>query len=253
MNASGADGTLNQSKEGANAGGQEDNQQNDFWTDKVFDEEEIMNSAIFLQQAQLLDDPKLKDNEMHRKLCVRLAAFYVNQEKIRLCGLTESQKEAIRKSGFSNSYRQQLHKSLRTMLLQIVSEKDIDMKLRQLRETYSWYIDKLIAMGALSDQEKQQEFLFLNPNADSMKVAMRDIVKNKMRSALCDEDAVAAHKASMYEDQPYKPAERTKHPDIPPPEVRISQYRRQGFGKKLNEKVDEVKMEDYKLLRQRET
>lgn len=37
------------------------------------------------------------------------------------------------------------------MLLQIVSEKEVAMKERQLRETYEWYIDKLIAMGALSD------------------------------------------------------------------------------------------------------
>lgn len=49
-----------------------------FWTEKVFDEDEIMASPIYIQQAQLLDDPRLKGNDMHRKLCVRLSAFYIN-------------------------------------------------------------------------------------------------------------------------------------------------------------------------------
>lgn len=131
----------------AGAVGEEGQGDGVFWTDKVFDEDEIMASPIFIQQAALLEDPRLKGNEMHRKLCVRLAAFYINQEKIRLCGLTDAQKETIRKSGFSNEHRVQLHKSLRSMLLQIVSEKEVAMKERQLRETYEWYIDKLIAMG----------------------------------------------------------------------------------------------------------
>lgn len=37
------------------------------------------------------------------------------------------------------------------------------MKLRQLRKTYQWFIQKLIAMGALSEQEIAAEENFLNP------------------------------------------------------------------------------------------
>lgn len=87
----------------------------------------------------------------------------------------------------------------------------------------------------------------MNPNADSMKTAMAGIIKNKMRSALCDEDNIAAHKASMFNNA-YGNAARTEHHDIAPPEVRINQYKRQTFGKKLNEKINEVKREDARLL-----
>ena len=68
--------------------------------------------------------------------------------------MTEAQKAVIKKTGYSLEYRSQLHKSLRTKILQIVSERDDDMKCRQLRETYSWFIDKLVAMGSLSKEEQ---------------------------------------------------------------------------------------------------
>lgn len=88
-----------------------------------------------------------------------------------------------------------------------------------------------------------------------MKVAMSKIIKNKMRSALCDEDAVAETKAKMYEDPDYwiKRPQRSAHPDILPAEARINQYRRQGFGKKIHEKINEVKENDARLLQQRES
>jgi hypothetical protein len=55
----------------------EDNQ-NVFIVDEVFDEEKIMTSLLFQQQAKLLEDPRLEGNEMHRKLVARLTAFYLN-------------------------------------------------------------------------------------------------------------------------------------------------------------------------------
>ena len=99
-----------------------------FMIDEIFDEEKIMSSTIFQQQAKLLEDPRLEGDEMHRKLVTRLTAFYLNQQKIRINGLTEQQKATIKKTGYSLEYRVQLHKSLRTKLLQIVSEHDHDMK-----------------------------------------------------------------------------------------------------------------------------
>lgn len=106
MNASGVDASVNQTQAANNAANQNDENTNEInWVDKVYDEDEIMNSAIFTQQAELLEDPRLKDNEMHRKLCVHLNAFYLSQEKIRLCGLTPAQEETIRKTGFSNEHR----------------------------------------------------------------------------------------------------------------------------------------------------
>ena len=62
-----------------------------FMIDEIFDEEKIMGSVIFQQQAKLLEDPRLEGDEMHRKLVTRLTAFYLNQQKIRINGLTEQQ------------------------------------------------------------------------------------------------------------------------------------------------------------------
>ena len=75
----------------------------------------------------------MKDNEMFRKLRMRLQAFYVNQEKIRWCGLTDDQKRVIFESGFTMEYRVELPKSLRNLIIQIVSQKNMALKLRQLR------------------------------------------------------------------------------------------------------------------------
>jgi len=51
---------------------------------------------------EMLEDNKLKGNPMYEKLAVRLSAFYLNNEKIRVNGgPTEQQKEIIRKSGYS--------------------------------------------------------------------------------------------------------------------------------------------------------
>lgn len=50
-------------------------------------------------------------------------------------------------------YRQRLYKCLRDLMIHIVNERKMDLKLRQLRQTYEWFINKLIAMGALSEEE----------------------------------------------------------------------------------------------------
>lgn len=55
---------------------------------------------------------------------------------------------------------------------------------------------------------------------------MKNVIKNKMRSALCDEEGVAAYKASMYEGDAYEAPKRSTHPDIPPAEIRIKSYKR---------------------------
>ena len=48
-----------------------------FMIDEVFNEEKIINSPIFVQQAKLLEDPRLEGNQMHWKLVARLTAFYL--------------------------------------------------------------------------------------------------------------------------------------------------------------------------------
>ena len=95
---------------------------------------------------------------MYEKLIIRLSAFYLNCEKIKMNGgMTEQQQEVIRKSGFTHEYRVRLHRCLRELLIHIVNEKKMDLKLRQLRKTYEWFFHKLVAMGALSQQEIEAE------------------------------------------------------------------------------------------------
>lgn len=99
--------------------------------DSGFDEERVFESKEYVLSMEMLEDPRLKDNEMYKKLVVRLSAFYLNNEKIRINkGPNEQQAETIKKSGFSMEYRQRLHKSLRELLIHIVNERNMDVKLR---------------------------------------------------------------------------------------------------------------------------
>ena len=111
------------------------------------------------------------------------------------------------------------------------------MKKRQLRQTYIWFIDKLVAMGALSKEEQEKELIFLNPNANGLKNAIKMMINTKMRSALCDQENMREVKMQMYEDgSGYAMPQRTVHSDIPPPEVRIKQYKTKQF-KQINDAI----------------
>ena len=123
--------------------------------DSGFDAERTFESREYQHSMPMLEDPKLKENEMYKKLVLRLSAFFLNTEKMRINGPTERQLETIKKSGFTREYRQTLHKSLREFMINIVNERNYDVKLRQLRKTYEWFFHKLVAMGALSQQEIQ--------------------------------------------------------------------------------------------------
>ena len=128
------------------------------------------------------------------------------------------------------------------------------MKERQLRETYAWYIDKLVAMGALSKQEQEEEFIFLHPMANGLKNAMKKVIKTKIKSALCDEETMKEADAQMFVDNPdeIQGAARSVHKDIPPAEFRIRQYKTKQF-KQFNDAIRSVREEDAKLIQQRET
>jgi len=146
--------------------------------DSGFDEERVLDSREYRLAMDMLEDNKLKGNSMYEKLVVRLSAFYLNNEKIRINGSpTEQQQEVIRKSGYSQMYRVQLHRCLRELIIHIVNEKNMDVKTRQLRQTYQWFFQKLIAMGALSIQEQASEFAFLNPMTNHLANSMRSVIK----------------------------------------------------------------------------
>jgi len=99
--------------------------------DTGFDEERVFESREYQFAMEMLEDQKLKDNPMYKKLTRRLSAFYLNTEKIRINGgLTEEQEEKIKRSGYSQSYRVVLHKCLRDLMIHIVNEKLMNIKLR---------------------------------------------------------------------------------------------------------------------------
>ena len=88
---------------------------------------------------------------------------------------------------------------------------------------------------------------------------MRNVIKNKLHSALCDEDQVEKFNKAMYIgkrvvfdkeegeqimiDDP-SCGERTHHPDIQPAATRIQNYKHKTFGKKYTDAVDSVKQND---------
>jgi len=135
--------------------------------DAGFDEERVFETREYKMSMEMLEDGRLKGNEMYEKLVLKLSAFQLNCEKIRVNkGPNERQREIIKKSGFSQEYRERLHKSLRELLIHIVNERNMDVKLRQLRQVYEWYFQKNVAMGAYSAQEIKNETTFLNPMND---------------------------------------------------------------------------------------
>ena len=163
-----------------------------------FDVHDLLQEDWYKHSERMIEDPRLKENEMYRKLVFRLQAFAINNEKIRKNGMTEQQQEVIRKSGYSQAYRQQLHKCLRELLIHIVNEKDLATKTRQLREIYTWYFYKLVAMGTLSKEEEEREIQFLNPMRNQLGHSMKLAIKQKVHSALCNTEAIEAANKSMF-------------------------------------------------------
>ena len=167
--------------------------------DTGFDPERIFDSREYQFAMQMLEDPTLKQNQMYNKLVTRLSAYFLNTQKIRINGgLNKQQKEVVEKSGYSHEYRDKLHKCMRDLLIHLVNEKNMAVKLRQLRQTYRWFIDKLISMGALSQEEIDAESAFLNPMANQVQNSMRAVIKQKVHSALCNEDQVDKYNKAMY-------------------------------------------------------
>ena len=109
--------------------------------DQGFNEEAVFESREYQMSMEMLEDPTLKGNQMYEKLIVRLSAFFVNCEKIRVNGgPNEQQKEVMKKSGFNQDYRVKLHKCLREKLIFIVNERNKEIKHRLLRKTYEWFL-----------------------------------------------------------------------------------------------------------------
>lgn len=68
------------------------------------------------------------------------------------------------KSGIDFTYRLQLHKSLKRLLREVILAKDKRIQNTYLGRVYTWYFQKLEAMGFMSQSEKEEEEMFSNPN-----------------------------------------------------------------------------------------
>jgi hypothetical protein len=56
----------------------------------------------------------------------------------------------MKASGFPFMYRLELHKCLKKLLLEVVSQRDVRIANQYLKEVYAWFFKRLTAMGALS-------------------------------------------------------------------------------------------------------
>ena len=58
--------------------------------DENFSAASVRNSELFKIDQSMVRDPRLTDNLLYRKLTARLEAFYIQIEKFRKVGLTET-------------------------------------------------------------------------------------------------------------------------------------------------------------------
>jgi len=126
-----------------------------------FHEEELMKHITYETLQKSLDDPALYKEPMYIKLRERIETFFIKQERDRKLS---NPAKSDSKSEISLDYSVELFKSLRQMMLHIINLKEMHMKKTQLRQVYEWFFQRLKAIGALSKQEIEEEFKFLNPD-----------------------------------------------------------------------------------------
>ena len=85
----------------------------------------------------------------------------------------------------------------------------------------------------------------MNPLVDRMSNAMRDIISQKVTSALNDDEQYNALAKQMFEN-----GERTEHKDVDPAPFRLKAYARRNLNMgALGEKIDKIDKTDQALLK----
>ena len=115
-----------------------------------------------------------------------------------------------------------------------------------VKEVYSWLLNKLNQMGALSRSEQMAEADLLNPLAKTMGASLCNVVKHKILSNLVDETEQRKISMAMFEDNEWG-SERTAHRQIPPASIRIQSVKTRGL-KHYQAKVDEVNRHESELI-----
>jgi len=103
------------------------------------------------------------------------------------------------------------------------------MQLKYLAKVYAWYFRKLESVGLLSNSEKDEEDMLLNP-AKIEEIEQRKREKKEVaRLELMDELNIEASERAKFDKR-----ERTVHKDIAPAKDRINDYKRKCFGRLFN-------------------
>lgn len=114
-----------------------------------------------------------------------------------------------------------------------------------LKEAYFWFFKKLMAMGILTYKEQQEEKKMMNPSLDKMSNALRDIISQKVTSALTDDEQYEALSKQMFEN-----GERTAHAETDPSSVRLRTYQRRVLNMvSLGDRINDVHTSDQRLLK----
>ncbi len=93
------------------------------------------------------------------------------------------------------TYKLELHRGLKRLLREVISNKDRDMQLKNLGKVYSWYFRKLESVGMLNNADKDEEEMLLNPGKieqiEMAKRAKKDVARQEL---LKEENVLEAEK-----------------------------------------------------------
>lgn len=125
-----------------------------------------------------------------------------------------------------------VHDALRNILREIIS---VDKKVRDeyVLRAYKWYFGKLGACGALSDEQKDQEDKFINPEKHEKLLEQMNEEVRKRKLELENEDNAKKEAIQAFWDN-----QRTIHKEIPPAKDRIQAFHRKQFHK--NSSMQEI-------------
>lgn len=189
-----------------------------------------MRDSLSYQIEELgLDCPALEGNQMFTNLRNRLRHFFFQQEDHRRSKSPFSRTVQPSKTTVDFSFKLELHRGLKRLLREVIVIREKSMQLRYLAKVYAWYFRKLESVGLLSNTEKDEEDMLLNP-AKIEEIEQRKREKKEVaRLELMDEANIEASERGKFEKR-----ERTVHKEIPPAKDRVNDYKRKCFGRLFN-------------------
>ena len=113
----------------------------------------IKNTCSFKFNVTSLSCPELEQNPTFIKLKNRLIKFHITNEKYRVNGPTEKQKEEQMRTGVPFKYLVKLHRCLKKMLREVIISDDKANQEYYLKRTYAWFFKTQRATGMLSSTQ----------------------------------------------------------------------------------------------------